>query len=207
MIRISQILLLLVALSSSTTSVCFAEPIRDSTNEIGVEGKITPRGFHLKVRYDSGTTPIFDALRVYSLPSESLLLVHYDPKRDRWPEQGLSTSQGSMVAFQHEVLLPRNWSPEFDTKVSVRLVKNGEEIVVSEGSVDLTDFQISSRFSTASLLQRPNSTDKTGNCGTGEWEHCSGGPRCTYGCICCDSAYFCSNLITCNLVCGDVEDC
>jgi hypothetical protein len=207
MARFVQVLLLLASLSGFIAPDCLAQTARDNPYKIGIEGKITPRGFHLKVRYDSGANPVFDALRVYSLPSETLLLVHYDSKRDRWPEQGLSTSQGNMTAFQHEVVLPRDWFLQLDTKISVRLVKDGEEIVVSEGSVDLTDFQVSSRFGTASLSKRSGSISQIGNCGANEWEHCSGGPRCTYGCICCDSAYFCANLITCNMVCGDVEDC
>jgi hypothetical protein len=194
-----------------TAKASFAAPQLDSRHTVGVSAKITEAGIVLTVRYDPGLTPnLFEALRVYSLPSETLLLAHYDPNTDLEQRSGVSTSLGQMTAFQHVVVLPENIvkarSLADERKISVRLVFEGNEYVVSEGSVGFTDFQVTSRFDPDLLIaptkQPVGPVSRIGNCGSGQWEHCSGGPRCVYGCICCGSAYFCTNLITCTLECG-----
>lgn len=182
-------------------------PALDAIYEVGIEAKLYGEGIQLNVRFDPGSMAEVEALRVYSLPSETLLLTHYDPDRHLWPKAGLSVSRGAMAAFQHQVVVPRDFAMERDDRISVRLVHEGEEYVVSQGKVDLRDFQVTSRFSLNTLLGRDGAVTKTGGCGPGEWEHCSGGPRCTFGCICCSSPYFCANLITCNMECGNTTNC
>lgn len=183
---------------------------------VAIAGRSIPEtgGLWLEVEYEAGAAGgAFDALLVYSKPSSTLLHLHYDRARlsssalaiEDHLSTALSTATGSMRAFSHSIALIENPLAEGDDRIAVVMMRKGNAFLVSDAAVNSEQFNFSTRFPIIDGDKTISTGEFTGNCGIGEWEHCCGGPRCIFGCICCDGPSFCCNLITCALECGDGE--
>lgn len=169
--------------------------------QVEVSGKLHLSGTYLlRVAYRSPKElPPSEALLIYGEPSHTLLLAHVNPDA-KWlapeslvPAKPLALVYGKTQSFSHEISLPYNPKVSGDARVVVIMRDRGQDRLIADGKVNVSNFSYVTTFSTIELPD-------------GEFDelrrHCCKGGKCAQICTECSGAFFTCDLINCDIDCN-----
>lgn len=156
--------------------------------------------YRLSVRFEAGVGGLpFEALRIYAEPGRQLLFEQVDPAFAKGQPVGpgshaaVASLQGELGHLHHRLNLPFELGPGPGGRIVVELTWAGRPVVVADAWVDLSGFEIATRFRQS---HRGGESPQV-------FEHCCRGKRCEMICATCSGPGFFCDLGTCEIECID----